>query len=72
MKSVLTSSIDTKVLETFTKHCLKKGYTKSSIIQQIIIDYLEFGLREFSPNPRSKNNIRQIDKSQNEVSDISC
>jgi len=66
MKSVQTSSIDTKVLESFTKHCLKKGVSKSSIIQQIIIDYLEFGLRE-NPSTLRSRTTPKIDKSQNEA-----
>ena len=70
MKSTFTFAIDTKVLEYFMKHCEKKGYTKSAIIQQIIIDYLEFGLREFTPNPkRSKTTHNRLTKSQNEVRD---
>ena len=46
MKATITSEIDTKVLEHFYKVCEKKGVSKSSIIQQLIIEYLENGLRE--------------------------
>ena len=71
MKSTFTFAIDTKVLEYFMKHCEKKGYTKSAIIQQIIIDYLEFGLREFTPSTtRSKTTSHQIDNAvKKEVND---
>ena len=62
MKSTFTFAIETKVLEHFMKDCDKKGYTKSAIIQQIIIDYLEYGLREFTPSTsRSKTTSHQID-----------
>ena len=46
MKSTITISIDTKPLENFYKLCEKKGVSKSSIMQQLIIEYLENGLRE--------------------------
>ena len=46
MKSTITISIDTKPLQNFYKVCEKKGVSKSSIIQQLILEYLENGLRE--------------------------
>jgi hypothetical protein len=46
MKSTITISIDTKPLENFYKVCEKKGVSKSSIMQQLILEYLENGLRE--------------------------
>ena len=46
MKSTITISIDTKPLENFYKLCEKKGVSKSSIMQQLILEYLENGLRE--------------------------
>ena len=66
MKSTFTFAIDTKILDLFFKDCQKKGYTKSAIIQQIIIDYLENGLREFPPTARSKTTHDNLTKSQNE------
>ena len=66
MKSTFTFAIDTKVLELLFKHCDKKGFTKSAIIQQIIIDYLEYGLREFPSTTRSKTTPR-FDNSQKEA-----
>jgi len=48
------------------KHCEKKGVSKSSVIRKIIINYLEFGLRENPSTPRSRITPK-IDKSQNEV-----
>ena len=71
LKSTFTFAIDTKILDLFFKDCDKKGYTKSAIIQQIIIDYLEFGLREFTPSTtRSKTTSHQIDNAvKKEVND---
>ena len=46
MKSTITIAIDTKPLENFYKVCEKKGVSKSSIMQQLILEYLENGLRE--------------------------
>ena len=46
MKSTITISIDTKPLQNFYKVCEKKGVSKSSIMQQLILEYLENGLRE--------------------------
>ena len=67
LKSTFTFAIDTKILDLFFKDCDKKGYTKSAIIQQIIIDYLENGLREFTPSTtRSKTTHNNLTKSQNE------
>ena len=65
-KSTFTSAIDTKVLEHFYEVCEKKGVSKSSIIQQLIIEYLENGLREDPSTTRSKT-TPQIDRSQNEA-----
>jgi len=45
MKSTITISVDTPVLEHFYRKCEKKGVSKSSIMQQLIIEYLENGLR---------------------------
>ena len=61
MKSTFTSAIDTKVLEHFYEVCEKKGVSKSSIIQQLILEYLDNGLREDPSTTRSKTTSRQID-----------
>ena len=68
MKSTITSAIDTKVLQHFYKVCEKKGVSKSSIIQQVIIEYLENGLREDPSTTRSKTTPR-FDNSQKEAID---
>ena len=65
-KSTFTSAIDTKVLEHFCEVCEKKGVSKSSIIQQLIIEYLENGLREDPSTTRSKTTPR-FDRSQKEA-----
>ena len=70
MKSTFTSAIDTKLLENFYRLCEKKGVSKSSIIQQLIIEYLENGLREDPSTTRSKTTSRQIDNAvKKEVND---
>ena len=68
MKSTITIAIDTKPLENFYKLCEKKGVSKSSIMQQLIIEYLENGLREDPSTTRSKTTPR-FDNSQKEVND---
>ena len=70
MKSTFTSAIDTKVLEHFYKVCEKKGVSKSSIMQQLILEYLENGLREDPSTTRSKTTSHQIDNAvKKEVND---
>ena len=54
MKSTITIAIDTKPLENFYKVCEKKGVSKSSIMQQLILEYLENGLRNNPQPQRSK------------------
>ena len=54
MKSTFTFSIETKVLENFFQSCEKKGFAKSAIIELLIIDFLENGLRENPSTSRSK------------------
>ena len=63
MKATITSAIDTKVLEHFYKVCEKKGVSKSSIMQQLILEYLENGLREDPSTTRSKQHS-DFDRSQ--------
>ena len=64
--STFTFAIRTKDLERFMKHCEKKGVSKSSVIRKIIINYLEFGLRE-NPSTLRSRTTPKIDKSQNEA-----
>jgi hypothetical protein len=70
MKSTITIAIDTKPLENFYKVCEKKGVSKSSIMQQLILEYLENGLRDDPSTTRSKTTSRQIDNAvKKEVND---
>ena len=70
LKSTFTSAIDTKVLEHFYKVCEKKGVSKSSIMQQLILEYLENGLREDPSTTWSKTTSHQIDNAvKKEVND---
>ena len=69
MKSTITISIDTKPLENFYKLCEKKGVSKSSIMQQLIIEYLENGLREDPSTTRSKTTPRFDNAVKMEVND---
>jgi metal-responsive CopG/Arc/MetJ family transcriptional regulator len=62
LKSTITISVDTKVLEDFYRTCEKKGVSKSSILQQLIIEYLENGLRG-DPQPSRKQHY-DFDRSQ--------
>jgi len=54
MKSTITVSIDSKVLENFYDTTYKQGVVKSAIIQELILEYLENGLRSNPQPPRSK------------------
>ena len=54
MKAILSTSIESKVLEHFIQQCEKSGYVKSAIIEVLIIDFLENGLRENPSTSRSK------------------
>jgi len=63
MKSTFTFSIETKVLENFFRQCEKSGFVKSAIIEVLIIDFLENGLRENPSTTRSKTTPR-FDRSQ--------
>ena len=51
MKSTITVSIDSKVLENFYDTTYKQGVVKSAIIQELILEYLENGLRN-NPQPQ--------------------
>jgi len=53
MKSTITVSIDSKVLENFYDTTYKQGVVKSAIIQELILEYLENGLRS-NPQPRTR------------------
>jgi hypothetical protein len=63
MKSTITISVDTPVLEHFYRKCEKKGVSKSSILQQLIIEYLENGLRG-DPQPLGRKQHSDFDRSQ--------
>ena len=63
MKSTITISIDTKPLQNFYKVCEKKGVSKSSIMQQLILEYLENGLRE-DPSTTGRKQHSDFDRSQ--------
>ena len=59
MKATITVSIDHKVLEKFYDTTYNQGVVKSAIIQELIIEYLENGLRS-NPQPlRSKTTPSQ-------------
>jgi hypothetical protein len=62
MKSTYTFAIDTEVLENFFETCEKKGFIKSAILQQLVIEYLENGLRDDPSTTRSKTTPRQSNK----------
>jgi hypothetical protein len=59
MKSTFTFAIDTKVLDNFFTNCEEKGFVKSAILQQLVIEYLENGLRDDPSTTRSKTTPRQ-------------
>jgi len=61
MKSTLTTSHDSEVLQKFYDVTYKKGVTKSAIIQQLILEYLENGLRDKPLTTMSKTTSQQID-----------
>ena len=63
MKSTITISVDTKPLENFYKVCEKKGVSKSSIMQQLILEYLENGLRD-DPSTTGRKQHYDFDRSQ--------
>ena len=50
MKSTFTVSIDSKTLQEFFDTTHKQGVVKSAILQQLILEYLENGLRN-NPQP---------------------
>jgi len=62
MKSTFTFAIDTKVLENFFQSCEKRGFVKSAIIQELILEYLENGLRDDPSTTRSKTTPQQSKK----------
>jgi hypothetical protein len=61
MKSTFTSSIDTKTLEMFFKKTHDEGVTKSAIIQKLILEYLENGLRN-NPQPHGRKQHKGLVK----------
>ena len=50
MKSTFTVSIDSKILQEFFDTTYKQGVVKSAIIQKLVLEYLENGLRN-NPQP---------------------
>ena len=63
MKATITISVDVPVLEHFYRKCEKKGVSKSSIMQQLIIEYLENGLRG-DPSTTGRRQHYDFDRSQ--------
>jgi hypothetical protein len=61
MKSTYTVSIETKTLQEFYDKTHKQGVVKSAIIQQLISEYLEYGLREY-PSTSLPKTTHPIDK----------
>ena len=61
MKSTFTSSIDTKTLEIFFKKTHDEGVTKSAIIQKLVLEYLENGLRN-NPQPHGRKQHKGLVK----------
>ena len=54
MKSTFTVSIDSKTLQEFFDTTYKQGVVKSAIIQKLVLEYLENGLRNNPQPQRSK------------------
>ena len=57
----LSIHIEEKLLDKFYSHCQKKGHVQSAIIEKLIIEFLENGLREFPPTSMPKT-THPIDK----------
>jgi hypothetical protein len=61
MKSTFTVSVDTEILQKFFDTTHKQGLVKSAILQKLILEYLENGLRN-NPQPLARkqhNNSRK-------------
>ena len=61
MKSTFTVSIETKTLQEFYDTTHKQGVVKSAILQKLILEYLENGLREY-PSTSMPKTTHPIDK----------
>ena len=61
MKSTFTVSIDSKTLQEFFDTTYKQGVTKSAILQKLVLEYLENGLREY-PSTSLPKTTHPIDK----------
>ena len=61
MKSTFTVSVDTKTLEKFFETTHKQGVTKSAILQKLILEYLENGLRN-NPQPHGRKQHKGLVK----------
>ena len=69
MKATITVSIDHKVLEKFYDTTYKQGVVKSQIIQELILEYLENGLRSNPQPQRSKTTHLSLNASSQGVNE---
>jgi hypothetical protein len=61
MKSTFTVSIDSKTLQEFFDTTYKQGVVKSAIIQKLVLEYLENGLRN-NPQPQGRKQHKGLVK----------
>ena len=57
----LSINLEEKLADKFYFHCQKKGVVKSAILEKLIIEYLEYGLREY-PSTSLPKTTHPIDK----------